>query len=241
MGGSLFKAKRNSKPVEKLLNFLIEIGNLKEKKRRGWTIYNIKEPETTAEHIFHLAFLVWILGKGKRINLDRAIKMALIHDICEIYSPDFTSFDAVAIDEKKSFTMKDIKNLKPKIGRPTNLQRKKLEKVKRKLEARAMKKILSKLPEAIKKEMNDLWQDYENGITTTGRFVKQSDRIINLLQGLLYWKKYGKIQHDLWIKRIKEVIDDDVLCEFIKVIENKFCAQSVSRVIQKRQKKQLMV
>ncbi len=71
--------------------------------------------------------------------------------------------------------------------------------------------------------MNFLWLDYEKGLTPEGKFVKQADKLINLLQGLEYWKKYGKIEHHLWIRRIKEVIDDPDLIEFAKVLENKFC------------------
>lgn len=209
--------------MKKFLDFLVNIGKLKGKKRRGWVIHKIKNAETTAEHIFHLAFLVWILGKRKKINMERAIKMALIHDICEIYSRDFTSYDAAALKEKGKVTIRDVLKIRPKSGRPTANQRRKLEKIKQKLEKEAMKKILSKLPPEIKKEINNLWLDYENGITKEGRFVKQADRTINLLQGLEYWKKYGKIEHKLWVGRAKETIDDPVLIEFVRTIENNFC------------------
>lgn len=209
--------------MKELFNFLIEVGKLKRKYRRGWLIHKIKNPETTAEHIFHLAILVWVFGKNKKLNLERAIKIALIHDLCEIYSPDLTSYDAKALKEKERITMKKLLNIKPIPGRPTINQRKKLEKIKEKLEARAIRKLIAKLPRDLKKEINSLWLDYEKGITSEGRFVKQADKIINLLQGLEYWKKYGKIKHYLWIRRIKEVIDDPVLIEFAKVLENKFC------------------
>ncbi len=208
--------------MEKILKFLIEAGKLKRKPRRGWLIHRIKNPETTAEHIFHLALLVWVLGKNKKINLERAIKMALIHDLCEIYSPDLTSYDAVALKEKGRVTIDDVLKIKPIAGRPTTNQRKKMEKIKQILEKRAMKKILSKLPPNLKKEINDLWLDYENGITAEGRFVEQGDRIINLLQGLEYWKRYGRIPHKLWVRRSKEVIDDPVLLELLKDIEENF-------------------
>jgi len=209
--------------MKDILNFLIEVGKLKRKKRRGWLIHKIKDAETTSEHIFHLAILVWVLGKNKKLNLERVIKMALIHDLCEIYSPDLTSYDAVALKEKGRVTIDDVLKIKPIAGRPTTNQRKKMEKIKQILERRAMKKILSKLPPNLKKEINDLWLDYENGITAEGRFVKQGDRIINLLQGLEYWKRYGKIPHKLWVRRSKEVIDDPVLLEFVRTLEKKFC------------------
>ena len=205
--------------MKNILNFLIEIGKLKGRKRRGWLIHKIKEAETTAEHIFHLAFLVWVLGKNKKINLEKAIKMALIHDICEVYSRDFTSYDAVALKEKGRVTLQEILKINPKPGRPTIIQRKKLEKLKQKLEIKAMQKLLSKLPLVLKEEIMGLWLDYEKGLTKEGRFVKQADKVINLLQGLEYWKKFGRIPHELWIRRIKEVIDDPTLLKFLKEIE----------------------
>lgn len=209
--------------MKNLLNFLIETGKLKSKPRRGWQIHRIKNPETTAEHIFHLALLVWVLGKNKEINLERAIRMALIHDLCEVYAPDFTSYDAKALKEKGRITIKEVLNLKPVTGRPTLNQRKRLEKIKQKMEARAMKKLLAKLPSNLRKEINFLWLDYEKGLTSEAKFVKQADKLINLFQGLEYWQKYGKIEYRLWIRRIKEVIDDPDLIEFVKVLENKFC------------------
>jgi len=208
--------------MKDILNFLIEIGKLKGKKRRGWLIHKIKEAETTSEHSFHLAFLVWVLGKNKKINLERAIKIALMHDLCEIYAPDFTSYDAASLKEKGRVKIKDILKTKPVIGRPTINQRKKMEKIKQKLEMKAIKKLISKLPLNLKKEINNLWLDYEHGLTQEGRFVKQADKIINLLQGLDYWKKYGRIQHKLWLRRSKEVIDDPILIKFIRDLENKF-------------------
>jgi len=208
--------------MKNIFQFLLRVGELKGKKRRGWLIHKIKEAETTGGHIFHLAILVWVLGKNKKMNLERAIKMALIHDLCEIYAPDLTSYDAAAIKENRRVTIEKFLKLKPVRGRPTAKQRRKMKIIKQRLEAKAMKKILSKLPPNLKKEINNLWLDYENGLTSEGRFVKQADKIINLFQGLVYWKKYGRIQYKLWIRRAKEVLDDPILLDFLKEIEKYF-------------------
>jgi len=207
--------------MKNILNFLLEVGKLKGKARRGWLLHKIKNPETTAEHIFHLTLLVWLLGKEKKLNLERALKIALIHDLCEVYSPDFTSYDAKAIKENERLTIKKALKLKPVFGRPTTNQRKKLEEVKRKLERKAIKKLISKLPESLKREIWCLWRDYEEGGTKEARFVRQADRMINLLQGLDYWRKYGKIKYRLWVMRAKEVFDDPLLLELLKAIERK--------------------
>lgn len=212
--------KRTSKKqIKNILDFILDINTLKGKKRRGWLIHKIKDPETTAEHIFSLVLAVWAIGKNKKIDLNRAIKMALIHDICEVFAPDLTSYDAAAIDEKKNFVPEDVLKLKPRPTRPTIEQRKKLEKIKKKLEDKAIKKLISGLPRELKNEIKELWEEYEKQLTKEARFVKQFDKVINYIQGIQYWEKYGKIKHDLWMIRIREVIDDPDLIQLVEEFE----------------------
>jgi len=208
--------------MKNIIKFIQEIGKLKEKARRGWTLHKIKNPETTAAHIFHLAFLAWIGGKFQNLNTEKLIKMALLHDVCEVYAPDFTSYDAKGIEKKGRITIKNVSSIVPKKGRPQTWQRKKLDLIKRKLEEKAMKRILKKLPLKIKKEMELLWQEYVEQITPEARLVKQCDKMINLFQGLEHWKKYGKIEKNLWIQRAKEVVDNSFLVNFLKHLERKY-------------------
>ncbi len=207
--------------MEEIFDFITKVGHLKEDGRRGWKIHEIENPETTASHIFQLALLVWAVGKdNNELDLCRAIKMALIHDICEVYSPDLTSYDAAGIDEDKEFTREDVEKLKPIKGRPTTGQRMKMEKVKEELEHEAMEKLTDNLPEKLKTEINDLWEEYEAMLTPESRFVKQADKITNLIQGMEYWKKgHDDIEYKLWIRKAKETIDDPGLMAFLLEIE----------------------
>jgi len=204
--------------MKDILNFLIEVGELKRKPRRGWLVHQIKNPETTAEHIFRTAIIAWVLGKKKRLNLERVIKIALVHDLCEVYSPDVTPYDPLLPKDKKK--IREILKKWPKFT--TNLKIKKYNN-KYKSECRALEKLTSKLPLGLKAEMKNLWLDFEKGITKEGRFVKQADKVENFLQGMEYWKKHGRIQYRLWIRWIKEILDDPVLLELARTIENKFC------------------
>ena len=203
--------------MKNILNFLIEIGKLKGKERRGWLLHQIKNPESTAEHIFRMAILAWILGRKKKLNLERVIKIALIHDLCEVYAPDLTPYDPLLPKNKK----KVMEALKRWPEFTFALKRKKVR-GKYKMESEALDKLISKLPPVLKTEIKNLWIDFEKGLTKEGRFVKQVDKIENLLQGLEYWKKYGKIQHKLWMRWIKEWIDDPVLLVFVRVVDEKF-------------------
>jgi len=91
-----------------------------------------------------------------------------------------------------------------------------------KMESQALDKLISRLPPDLKAEIKNLWLDFEKGLTKEGRFVKQVDKVENLLQGLEYWKKYGRIQYKLWMRWIKEILDDPVLLKFVRTLEKKF-------------------
>jgi len=207
--------------VKNLLNFLVETGKLKGKERRGWQIHRIKNSETTAEHVFHLAILVYVLGKKKKLNLARAIKIALIQDLCEIYAPDLTSYDAILFKNGKKISLEKILKSKPKIGCPTIGQRKQLVKLKYGLEKKALYKLTSKLPADLREEIRFLFEDYKNGLTNEAIFVRQAEYLINVLQAVLYSKKYKQVPHSLWLRRAKAVIDDPALLGVLEEIEKK--------------------
>ncbi len=208
--------------MKEIFEFISQVGKLKKEKRRGWQIHGIKDSETTASHIFQLSMLVWMIAeKREDIDSERAIKMALLHDVCEVYSPDLTSYDAAGIDPNKDFTKENLKNLKPVIGRPTTAQRVKMEKIKKELEDEAIEKLIKDLPKKQKKELNEIWNEHVKNITPESKLVRQSDRIINLLQGMEYWKSgINSIEFNLWIRRAKEVIDDPDLINFLEEIED---------------------
>jgi len=203
--------------MKNILNFLIETGKLKGKTRRGWEIHRIKNSETTAEHIFHLILLVWVLGKNKKMNLERAIKMAIVHDLCEVYAPDLTPYDPLLPKDKKGI-METLKKW-PKFTPALKIRK---DKNKHKIESRALDKLIANLPSNLKNEMKSLWLEYEKNFTKEARFVKQADKMINFFQGMDYWKKNEKIQCHLWSRWIKEIIDDPDLLEFVDVLEKKF-------------------
>lgn len=207
--------------MENLFKFINQLGELKSEGRRGWKIHDIDNAETTAAHIFQTAMLVWVVGKKKEdIHTNKAIKMALMHDICEVHSPDLTSYDAVAIDEEEEFTKEDVKDLEPEKGRPTTEQRIKMKKVKSELEDEAMDKLISELYPELQNEFESLWQEHEEGSSPESQLVNQADEVINLLQGMEYWKEGNKdISYELWVRRAKETLDIPELVEMLEEIE----------------------
>lgn len=74
--------------IEPLIGFLKEIEKFKTCERTCYTT-NLERVESDAEHSWHLAvFLVLIEKEFKNLDVMKIIKMALIHDLPEIYAGD---------------------------------------------------------------------------------------------------------------------------------------------------------
>lgn len=219
-----------------LIDFFVNIGKLKGRKRRGWQVHQIKNSESAASHIFRMAILAWLLGKKQGFNIERVIKMALIHDICEVLTEDETPYDPLLPEESDSSEnrAKIEKILKKWPNFSLKEKEGKAEK-KFKREKKAFLKLISPLPVSLKMELEELWMDFEKGFSKEGEFVKQADKAENLLQGIEYWKEQGRIQKDLWIRWAKEIFDNPVLIKFVEAMERRFFQKDILAMIKRKE------
>jgi 5'-deoxynucleotidase YfbR-like HD superfamily hydrolase len=132
----------------KILDFAFLVGKLKNLKRSGWLRMHIPHPESVAEHSFRLALLAMILATKVGADSNKAVKMALIHDLGEAIIGDI-----VAIRGKTL-----LSNLSEK----------------RKKERKAIESILS-LVDA--QEYVALYNEFENNKTKEAKLVKQLDKL----------------------------------------------------------------
>lgn len=219
-GRTSFSKKRTSKAsllMKEIVYFLIEAGKLKKKKRKGWLLRRVKNPETIAEHTFRMALMAWLLAKKRRLDLEKILKMALIHDLCEVYAGDTTPYDGIL--PKKRELRKEILSKWPRF---TVKEKEEKTRKKHRKELISLEKITNDLPPSIKEEIKDLWIEYEEGLSKEGRFLRQIDRIENLLQALEYWKKEKDFSIDPWWIQMKELVDDPQLIKFMNTLDKYF-------------------
>jgi len=200
--------------MKNIFNFLIEIGKLKNVKRKGITFYGVKNPETTNDHTFRMAMMAWILGARKKLNLEKLIKIALVHDLCKVYAGDITPYNGFLPRDKKE-RYKFVRKW-PRLSRE---EKEKWSVEKFKKEYSALKNLTSKMPRELKKEMLTLWTEYTKWTTPEGKFVYQLDMIENLLESFEHWKKDRRFPTKPWWEHTEEVIDDPNLLKFLKEIE----------------------
>lgn len=83
-----------------------EIYKLKTILRKGWVMRKACEKcgryESDAEHTFSMAILAYEIMKRENLKLNegKVLKLALIHELCEIDPGDHTPFDNITVAEK---------------------------------------------------------------------------------------------------------------------------------------------
>jgi putative hydrolase of HD superfamily len=192
---------------------------LKEIPKQGWVLIGVKNPESVMEHSFQVAIIAWILGREKKVklNIERILKMALVHDLCELYAGDQTPYDKILPKNKDEWP-----DLFDKWPRSTKSEKIRNHREKFQKEKASLVKLTTKLPQTIKEEVMSLWQDYEQGRTKEARFVRQVNRIQTLLQALDYGEKQKMQVYNSWWIGSKEKVDDPLLIQFMEELGTRF-------------------
>lgn len=109
--------------------------------------------ENDAEHSWHLALMVLLLAEyaNEPINVERTLKLVLVHDLVEIYAGDTCLFDDAA--------------------RQTQAER----------ERAAAQRLFALLPADQEAEFHALWDEFEERHTPEAKFAKALDRFQPLL------------------------------------------------------------
>uniref|UniRef100_K7G191 5'-deoxynucleotidase HDDC2 n=1 Tax=Pelodiscus sinensis TaxID=13735 RepID=K7G191_PELSI len=103
-----------------------------------------------------------LITEDKQLNKDRCVRLALVHDMAECIVGDIAPADNISKAEKH--------------------QR----------EEAAMKHLTQLLSEDLRKEIYELWEEYEHQSTAEARFVKELDQCEMILQASEY-EELGKM------------------------------------------------
>ena len=100
---------------QEIENIIAILGKMKDLKRSGWIKKQVTNPESDADHSFSVAVLVLLLAP-KELNLQRCLELALLHDLPEIYSGDYTPVDDISPAEKSQKEQKAAQRLAKELG-----------------------------------------------------------------------------------------------------------------------------
>lgn len=80
------------KQLNSFLDFCHQAEGLKKLLRHSWL--SDGRQESVAEHSWRISLMVMVLESSFKVDLAKAIKMALVHDLAEVYAGDTWAFEA---------------------------------------------------------------------------------------------------------------------------------------------------
>lgn len=156
--------------LEAQFAFLNEADRLKSV-LRATTLVDGSRPENSGEHSWHLALYALVLADqaGPGVDINRVIRMLLIHDLVEIDVGDVPIHSANGTAHASAETQA--------------------------AEARAADRIFGLLPNDLRDDLRSLWEEFEAAQTPDARFAKSLDRVqpvmANLMSGGGTWTTYA--------------------------------------------------
>jgi putative hydrolase of HD superfamily len=130
---------------------------LKDEPRVGWVQHGMREPESVAGHAWGTAYLCLLFAGAAGVDRDRAVAIAVVHDLAEAQTGDF----AARLN-------------------PTDRQVSEAEKA-----ARERQAIEELLPGAVA-DLKRLWEAYEERSSPEALFVRDMNILDMCLQGVRY-------------------------------------------------------
>ncbi|MFN3845822.1 MAG: HD domain-containing protein [Paracoccaceae bacterium] len=156
--------------LEAQFSFLNEADRLKSV-LRATTLVDGSRPENSGEHSWHLALYALVLADqaGPGVDINRVIRMLLIHDLVEIDVGDVPIHSANGQAHGSAETMAS--------------------------ESRAADRIFGLLPNDLGENLRMLWEEFEAAQTPDAIFAKSLDRVqpvmANLMSGGGTWTTYN--------------------------------------------------
>ncbi len=134
--------------LQKQFSFLMEIDKMKTVLRRN-VIADKSKQEDDAEHSWHMAVMAMVLYEyaPKGTDLLRVLKMALVHDLVEVYAGDTFCYDKAANEDKE------------------------------KRERSAAEKLFGMLEPDQAKEYRSLWEEFDRMDTPDSLYAGAIDRL----------------------------------------------------------------
>lgn len=141
------------KKLQMQLDFMAEMDKMKSVYRRT-SLIDLSRTESDAEHSWHFALAAMLLFEYcdlEEVDLNRVIRMALVHDLVEIYAGDTFAYDEAGYNDKE------------------------------KREKAAADKLFALLPPAQGEEYRSLWEEFDAEETPDALYAAAIDRIQPLL------------------------------------------------------------
>jgi putative hydrolases of HD superfamily len=192
-------------------------GRLKTLKRQGWIDRGVDQPESVADHSYRLALMALIIGfRRDDIDVERAVRLALVHDLPESIAGDVTPFDDRIAEEGQD--RQALFHEAPAYSAAA-------DEAKTAAERQAIADLTSDLPTDLRTMITESWEEYEAGCSPEAHFVRQLDKLETWLQAV----EYREQQPELIIESFRLGTERDVTDAELVQLLHRFSPRYTSR------------
>jgi putative hydrolase of HD superfamily len=179
--------------LDSLFRFWQYVAELKGEPRKGWQKKVQGKIESVADHSFAVALLSLYEGERRGYNLERILKLALIHDLEEAITGDLT---------------------------PQDRSRRGSTRVQRDRE-QAIRELVTKLPVKSRASYLKLWTDLRERRSKEARLVHQLDKLEMAFQANAYGKRTGQRKmRDFYESATRETKDPTLMRALATIVRN---------------------
>lgn len=141
--------------MQHYIQFLNIAEKLKCEMRHSWL--STGRQESVAEHSWRMSLMVMTFYPclSQKVNLEKCLKMAILHDLAEAEVGDIPVFETQTLEAKKNKFI---------------------------AEKMAMEKICALIDDPLRQEFFTLWEEYENKDSYEAKFINALDKIEVFLQ-----------------------------------------------------------
>ena len=150
--------------AQAILDFIEEIGVLKNLPRTGWRFRGIKDAESVADHCYRVSLLSMILAdvlteQEVPLNVEKVMRLALLHEVAEARIGDlpFPALEYIPEVVKKTGEQAAVESMFEHFG-------------------------------PLQKKYMQLWDEFEKGTSIEGKLVRAADKLELMIQVLEYEK-----------------------------------------------------
>lgn len=165
---------------ESIFEFILKLKTIP---RAGWQKkLRIRRPESVADHAYSVAAIAMMLSDIKKLNSEKILKMAILHDLAESITGDLTPEDG------------------PK-SKKTRLENSAMKKILSNLDKKKTQK-----------QYNSIWMEYQKNTSREAKLLHDVDKLEMALQAKIYSKFYSakKNWHHFLILQKKQITNSDI-------------------------------
>ncbi|CAB1342809.1 unnamed protein product [Coregonus sp. 'balchen'] len=144
----------------------------------GWVYRNVKQPESVSDHMYRMSMMALTITDHK-VNKERCMKLALVHDMAECIVGDIVPADNVGKAEKQTGRGKLIIPNPPWCQHVGNGRFVDFSEISANDNPFFLRK--QHTQEGLRKEIYELWEEYESQ-SSTAKLVKEFDLLEMILQ-----------------------------------------------------------